>query len=80
MQWPVVVAGGTAHLARVIATLSEQLAELDAEIAGTLQAGDWAEAAALLPSSSGIGALSAAWLLVRTVNFALCASPQAAVA
>jgi len=80
VQWPVVVEGVTAQFDRVIATVSEQLAELDAEIAQTLQAGAWAESAILLQSITGIGALSAAWLLVATVNFELCASPSAATA
>ena len=42
--------------------------------------GAWAESAALLQSIPGIGPGTAAWLLVATMNFALCATPEAAVA
>jgi transposase len=80
LQWPVVVDGVTTQLDKVIATLSEQLAELEAELEATLQAGAWADTAVLLQSIPGIGVLSAAWLLVTTVNFELCATPQAATA
>jgi transposase len=80
LHWPVVVAGVTTHLDRVIATLDEQVATLDREITATLQQGAWAASAAVLQSIPGIGAVSAAWILVSTLNFTLCATPEAATA
>jgi transposase len=50
---------------------------LEAEIAAVLEASDWAESLACLTSAPGIGLVTAAWLLVGTLNFTLCAGPTA---
>ena len=68
------------HLDAVIALLDARIADLEAEIATVLQASDWAESLACLTSAPGIGLLTAAWLLVSTMNFTLCATPEAATA
>lgn len=78
-QWPVVVAAVTDRFDAVLAALDEQLATLDKEITTTLQAGAWADSAAILLSIPGIGIQCAAWLLVSTLNFTLCATPEALV-
>jgi len=44
------------------------------------QEGSWAATAARLQSIKGIGLLTAAWLLVTTLNFTACATPTAATA
>ncbi len=80
VQWPVVVASVHNHLDAVIAMLDARIADLEAEIATVLQASDWAESLACLMSAPGIGMLTAAWLLVSTMNFTLCATPEAATA
>ncbi len=80
LQWPVVVASVHDHLDAVIALLDARIADLEAEIATVLQASDWAESLACLTSAPGIGLLTAAWLLVSTMNFTLCATPEAATA
>jgi transposase len=80
LQWPVVVASVQHHLDEVIALLDAQIADLEAEIATVLAASDWAESLACLTSAPGIGVLTAAWLLVRTMNFTLCPTPEAATA
>ncbi|GAA5531518.1 IS110 family transposase [Herpetosiphon gulosus] len=79
-QWPVVVAEVTAHFNTVLAALDTQLAMLEREITTTMQLGDWAASATLLLSIPGIGLHTTAWLLVSTLNFTLCATPEAAVA
>ena len=53
---------------------------LEAEIAAVLQEGEWAASATYLQSIKGIGVLTAAWILVTTLNFTLCQSPEAASA
>jgi transposase len=80
LQWPVVVASVRDHLDGVIAMLDARIADLEAEIATVLAASDWAQSLACLTSAPGIGVLTAAWLLVSTMNFTLCATPEAATA
>jgi transposase len=79
-QWPVVVAAVLAQFDTLVADLDRRIAALDTDIATVLRDGAWAESAALLQSIPGIGPTTAAWLLVATLNFELCATPQAAVA
>lgn len=76
-QWPVVVAAATDRFDAVVAILDEQLQVLDRELTMTLQVGDWAASATVLLSIPGIGIQCAAWLLVSTFNFTLCATPEA---
>jgi len=40
----------------------------------------WAEALVCLTSAPGIGLVTASWLLVGTLNFALCAGPESLTA
>ena len=77
LQWPVVVEGVQRHLDELIADLDRRIASLDGEIAAVLEASEWAESLACLTSAPGIGLVTAAWLLVGTLNFALCAGPEA---
>ncbi len=76
LQWPVVVAAVRQHLDELIADLDRRVAALEAEIAAALKASAWAEALACLTSAPGLGLVTAAWLLVGTVHFALCAGPE----
>jgi transposase len=80
LQWPVVIASVRDHVDGVIGDLDKRLAELDAEIVQVLADGAWAESATLLASITGIGMVTSAWLLVGTLNFAGCASAEAAAA
>jgi transposase len=79
-QWPVVVASVKQQFDTVEAELAARIAALDAEIAAVLRDGAWAASAALLQGIVGIGPATTAWLLVATLNFELCATPDAAVA
>jgi transposase len=78
LHWPVVVAEVQAQMESVIATLDAQLTTLDRAIAQVLADGAWAASASRLQSVQGIGLLTAAWILVTTVNFTTCASAEAA--
>ena len=80
LQWPVVVPEVRQHLEGLITDLTARIVALEAEIAHVLQAGAWAPSATYLRSITGIGPLTAAWILVTTLNFTLCPSPAAATA
>jgi transposase len=80
LQWPVVVAGVRQHLDELIADLDRRIAVLEAEIAAVLEGSVWAESLACLTSAPGIGLVTASWLLVSTLNFALCSGPEALAA
>jgi len=79
-QWPVVVAGVEAQLTAVIADLDRRIDTLEGEIATALAASEWAASLGYLTSAPGIGLLTAAWLLVATVNFTIGETPEAVVA
>jgi transposase len=79
-QWAVVVPGAVAQLTAVIADLDGRITTLGGEIATVLAASDWAESLGYLTSAPGIGLLTAAWLLVSTLNFTLGETPEAVVA
>jgi len=80
LQWPVVVEGVRQHLDELIADLDQRVATLEREIAAVLKDGAWAQSLACLTSAPGIGLVTAAWLLVSTLNFTLCAGPDALTA
>ncbi len=74
-QWPVVIASVMAQLDTVIATVTAQISQLEQEIADVLADSAWARSACFLQSIPGVGALTAAWLLVTTVNFTVSSTP-----
>jgi transposase len=80
LQWPVVVESVRQHLDELIADLDRRVAALESELAAVLAASDWAEPLACLTSAPGIGRVTAAWLLVATLNFALCDGPESLAA
>lgn len=64
-----------------IAMLQAQLKEIDAYLRRTLISDHaWTEAAKRLLTITGVGIVTAAWLLVGTLAFTACASPQQAAA
>ena len=79
-QWPVVVGSVLTQLHGVIADLDQRLTSLEREISEVLADGAWASSAALLGTIPGIGLVTSAWLLVSTLNFSLCATPEQAAA
>ena len=77
-QWPVRVAAVHLQMTQLVESLDEQVRTLEKAIAQVLADGAWAASAAHLQSIPGLGLVTAAWLLVGTVNFTTCASAQAA--
>lgn len=78
-QWPVHVASVHEHLETVLGTVNEQIKQVDVELKAVLCDGAWAASAAHLQSITGIGLVTASWLLVATVNFTTCRSAESAV-
>jgi len=78
---PLVIASVKERMEELIETLERQITALDAEVREALAAdAAWAASAAHLQSIKGIGLITAAWLLVTTLNFTICPTPEAAVA
>ncbi len=78
---PTVIASVRERSERWIAWCEAEIATLDAELSGLLdQAGEWQAAAERLRSVPGIGPITAGWLLVETLAFTTCATPQQAAA
>jgi len=80
LQWPVVVEAVRRHHDELIVDLDRRIAGLDGEIAALLAQSDWAASLACSTSAPGIGLVTAAWLLVGTLNFTLCAGPESLAA
>ena len=81
VQLPVVVPAVRGRMEELIATFSAQISAIEQEIERVLpQDAEWAANAALLLSITGIGLLTAAWLLVTTLNFTIGASAEALTA
>jgi transposase len=76
-QWPVQIAAVHTQFQDLIADLDGRIAQLDHEIAHTLREGVWATSVTLLSSIPGLGPTTIAWMLVATLNFTLCATPEA---
>jgi transposase len=63
----------------LIATLDQQIVDIERELALALcQDEAWAAAAERLQTISGTGMLTACWILVTTLRFTLCPTPEAA--
>ena len=78
-QLPVVVDAVRTRMEELLATFDAQIAAIEREIAPVLQQdADGAASAALLVSITGIGLLTAAWLLVAPLTFTTCADAEAA--
>ncbi len=81
VRLPTVVAAVKERLDVLIAMLDAQIEATEAELTEVMrQDPRWAANADLLLSITGIGLLTAAWLLVATVNFELCPTVEAATA
>lgn len=76
-----VVAAVQERAEKLLATLKAQITEIEAEIRQALQQDEeWAEAAKRLLSIVGVGEITAAWILVATVNFSTCTTAKEASA
>jgi transposase len=78
---PTVIASVRERSERLIAWCEAEIGALDADLEALLdQAGEWQAAAGRLRSVPGIGPITAGWLLVETLAFTTCATPQQAAA
>ena len=81
VQHPVVIGAVVDRMDALVATLDQQIAAIEAELAPALATdAAWAAAAVRLESIKGIGQITALWVLVTTLNFRLCATPEEATA
>lgn len=80
LQWPVQIDAVKTQLEGIIADLDQRIATLEQEITVVLKQDAWAESAMLLQTIQRIGPLTAAWLLVGTLNFQLCPTAAATAA
>ena len=79
VQQPVVIASVRTRLETLIASLTEEIATVEQEIAAAMeQDAAWAAAAARLATVTGLGRLTIAWILTTTMNFTLTLTPDAA--
>jgi transposase len=77
LQAPTVVASVRERLESLLASLEEQTKAVERELKEAIQLDTgWAATAALLQSIPGVGLLTAAWLLVSTLNFSVGATPE----
>jgi len=68
----------TLSLEKLIETLSQSIKQIEKEIKEILKAESaWATSISLLQTITGIGWLSACWLVVVTLNFTSCATAEA---
>jgi len=81
LHGPTVVLSVQARMEDLIDTLTAQIAAVEAELAAVAdQDTAWAVAIRHLQSIPGVGQLTAAWLVVSTLNFTLCATAEQAAA
>ena len=81
VQHPVVIGAVVDRMDALIATLDQQITAIERELAPALAMdAAWAAAAVRLESIKGIGQITALWVLVTTLNFRLCATPEEATA
>jgi transposase len=78
---PTIIATVCTRMEQLIETLTQQLQAVEAELETALSADpNWVQTAQRLQTISGIGPLTAAWLLVTTLNFTLCENAEALTA
>ncbi len=80
-QPPIVIEAVRSRMGDLIRTFNRQIAAIERELTTALQHDEaWAAAAARLQTIPGVGLITTGWLLVATLNFSLCDSPEAAAA
>ena len=80
-QWPDAQGSVVERYRLHIAFLTEHIKALQTEIEQLLRSdSDWASATHVLPSIPGIGPITAAWLMVATLNFTTCQTVEQLVA
>lgn len=75
----VVITAVVARHEALVATIDAQIAAVEAELATLLQQEDaWAESIVRLQAVPGVGLITAAWVVVATLNFPACADGEEA--
>jgi len=70
---PTVIASVRTRMEQLIESLTKQISEVETELDAALALDpEWAASATRLQTIPGIGPLTAAWLVVTTLNFTLC--------
>ena len=78
---PNVVPAVEQRMGQLLVTFQGQIETIERDIKALMQQGHaWAVSAQLLQSIPGVGAITAAWILVATHNFTACESPEQLVA
>jgi transposase len=85
IQGPVVVQSVRERMDRLEQTLTEQIAAIEAELLALLQQDiarecGWAQTIERLQSIPGVGLITSLWIVVSTLNFSCCSSPEQVVA
>jgi transposase len=76
---PIIIESVQTRLQELIATLNDQIAEVEQEISAALEQDEaWAAATAHLATIKGLGIQTIAWMLTATCNFQLTVTPEAA--
>ena len=79
LRQPRVISDLQRRMDSLLDTLNDQIDQIERELATALrQDENWAAAAARLQTITGVGMLTASWILVTTLNFTLCPTPEAA--
>lgn len=79
MQQPVVIDAVQARMEELIATFNKQITAIDKELMAAFHHDEaWSQSATWLLDIPGVGLISAAWMLVATLNFSVCETPEAA--
>ncbi len=81
LQQPVVIGAVRTRMEQLLSTFDSQIAELTAELEAALRQDDaWTAAYERLRSIPGVGLITAVTLLVTTLAFSNCPTPEAAAA
>lgn len=80
LHWPVVIGSVRDQFDGMIRDVTERIEQVEHEITDLLQESAWAESAIVLLSITDVGIITTGWLLVGTLNFTLCETPEAATA
>jgi transposase len=79
IQQPVVIEAVQARMEELIKTFNKQITVIDKELMSAFQYDEaWSLSVVRLLNIPGVGLISAAWMLVATLNFTVCESPEAA--
>jgi transposase len=74
---PTVIVSVRTRMEHLIESLTKQISEVETELDATLALDPaWAASATRLQTISGIGPLTAAWLVVTTLNFTICGTVE----